>query len=204
MPPPFPDQKKTFDYAAESLVIIGGASATGKFGIQLGKVAGIGKIIAIASRSNEQQLKSLGATHVIDRHLSEDQIYDQVRAITGDELLYVYDCVSFGKGGHTLGVRLLSNSRRGTLAVLILRGSVDETSIGEKKEGYEKKWVLCTPKRYPEVSVPLWEHLPGWIEEGTLKPTTFEVLEGFDAGKINGALNKYNEGKRVVKPHVHL
>ncbi len=204
IPPPFPDQKGSFDYSKLTIAIIGAGSATGKFALQFTKLAGFGRVIAIASKSNEIQLKALGATYVIDRRQSYDKIDSQVRAIVDDELLYAYDCVGSGEGGQTLGARLLSNSKRGTLAVLVHAGTVDETKIGDKKEGYERKTIICATKMFKDVSVPFWEILPKWIGDGTLSPTTWKVIEGLDAEAINGALDGYATGKTTLKPHIHV
>jgi NADPH2:quinone reductase len=59
IPPPFSDNEKakTFDYAAQSVVIIGGGSNCGKLGVQLASLAGIGKIIAVAGASQTPLLK---------------------------------------------------------------------------------------------------------------------------------------------------
>jgi NADPH2:quinone reductase len=67
---PFPgrNENKDFDYAAQTLVIIGGGSNVGRLTVQFAKMVGIGRIIAIASIRGEEELKKLGATHVIDRY----------------------------------------------------------------------------------------------------------------------------------------
>lgn len=204
MPPPYPDQKTSFDFSAQKLVIIGGGSATGKYGIQFAKLAGIGTIITVASKNGERVLKSLGATHVIDRHASNDEIEGQVREIVGDELIYVVDCIGSGDGGQTLGAKLLSNSKKGTLVCLIHAGSVDDSKIGTKKAGYEMKKIIAAPRLFPAFAVRFWRHLPQWIEEGRLKPTTFSVIDGLDAEKVNAAFDAYRDGRAPVKPHVHI
>jgi NADPH2:quinone reductase len=67
-PPPFSPEAKNFDYAAQSIVIIGAGSNCGKLAIQFARLAGIGVIIAVASLSGEKLLRELGATHVVDRN----------------------------------------------------------------------------------------------------------------------------------------
>jgi NADPH2:quinone reductase len=112
---PFPEtvEAKSFDYGSRKLVIIGGGTNTGKLAIQFAKLAGFGTTIAIASLSSGKLLKSFGATHVIARQ--DADIADQVRRIVGDELLYVYDTFSFGD--HTLGISLLSDSKKVVLRI---------------------------------------------------------------------------------------
>ncbi|KUJ15212.1 GroES-like protein, partial [Mollisia scopiformis] len=67
-PAPFSTEAKTFDYGKEKLVIVGGGTNCGKLAVQLAKIAGIGTIVSIASLSGEQNLRAMGATHVVDRH----------------------------------------------------------------------------------------------------------------------------------------
>jgi NADPH:quinone reductase-like Zn-dependent oxidoreductase len=80
IPPPIPsnEEAKTFDYGAQTLVIIGGGSNTGKLGIQFAHLAGIGNIIVVAGLGNTDELKSYGATTVIDRHVSNKEIKSQI------------------------------------------------------------------------------------------------------------------------------
>ena len=200
MPPPFKGQKTDFDYAVQSVVIVGAGSATGKAALQFAKLVGIGTVVGIASKANEKLLLSYGATHIIHRHQSEAEIEKQVRAVVGDELIYALDCVGMGEGGQTIGARVLSNSKRGTLAALVHAGSVDETKIGEKKAGYERKVITCDTKGQKETSVPFWQHLRGWVEDGTLKAGSFEVIGGLDAETINRAIDGYDTGMTKVKP----
>jgi NADPH:quinone reductase len=204
VPFPWPGQESHVDNRAITIVIIGGGSATGKFAVQLAKLGGIGRIITIASKSNEQQLKSLGATHVIDRHQSLEEIDQDVRAIVGDDLTMVYDCVGGINGGQTLGARLLSNSKRGILAVLVLAGTVDESKIGDKRKGYDRKFIVCATKKFKDVSVPFWNQLPIWIEKNELSPTTWQVVDGLDADKVNDLLDGCVQGKTQLKPHIHI
>ena len=194
----------SFDYGNASIVIIGGGAATGKFAIELCRLAGMKNIITIASKRNEQQLKDLGATHVLDRTLSDDELEDAVRAITGDKLVMAFDVVNVGER-QTLGARFLSTSQKGTLVSIIMPGSVDETQFrAPKKGGYERKFVVCAPKYLKEMSVPFWDNISSLVEEGHLKPTNWSVIEGLDAKAVNRALDGYNRGENVVKPHLHI
>jgi NADPH:quinone reductase-like Zn-dependent oxidoreductase len=204
LPFPWPGRKGEVDNSGVTVVIIGGGSATGKFALQLAKLARLGRVITIASKANEAQLKSLGATHVIDRHQSLDEVDKDVRAIVGDDLALVYDCVGGTMGGQTLGAKLLSNSKRGILAVLVLAETVDESQIGDKRQGYERKPIFCATKMFKEVSVPFWNQLPMWIQNNELSPTTWQVVDGLDAKNINNLLDGYIEARAQLKPHVHI
>ncbi|KAF5685451.1 hypothetical protein FDENT_6265 [Fusarium denticulatum] len=115
IPAPFAFEAGSFDYSSISLLVIGGGSNTGRAVVELAKLAGIGQIIVIAGKQNEENLKAVGATHVIDRRAPD--VLGQIRAITGDELIYAVDTVNAGLE-QEIGVAALSNKKKGTLITL--------------------------------------------------------------------------------------
>ncbi|KAL7900405.1 GroES-like protein [Trichoderma sp. SZMC 28014] len=202
-PSPLTPAGKSFDYKNTPLVILGGGSNCGKFAIQLAKWAGFGTIIAIAGKAKADFLVELGATHVIDRTLTDDQIESKVRNIVGDNLLHV--CTAVFAKDQTLGARLLSNSKKGTL-VTVTRGSVDESKMGDKKAGYDVRGFLCRPhaedKR--ELATLFWRSFPDLIEKGVFRPTPYEVVNGLDENKINEILDAYGQFKGPTRPNIHV
>ena len=62
--------------------------------IQFAKLSGFSPIITTASKSNEAYLKSLGATHVIDRSVPISGLADAVKAITSEPVKVAYDSIS--------------------------------------------------------------------------------------------------------------
>lgn len=200
-PPPFSPEAKSFDYASKTLLIVGGASNCGRFGIQLAKLAGIGRIITVAAKRNEDELKDLGATDVIDRHA--DDVAGLIRKIVGDDLVYALDTINNGPDQH-VGVAALSNSKKGKLMTLIPPGGeLDSAKIGPKESGYERNISYGASKIYPEITIDFWKTLPTWIRKGLLKPARFEVIEGLNADLVNGALDRYRDGKQTVKVNIH-
>ncbi|KLO11439.1 GroES-like protein [Schizopora paradoxa] len=75
----------------KAVIVIGGATTVGQFTVQLLKLSGFSKIISTASLSNVETLKSLGATHVIDRNA--DFISEARKALDGDSVELIYDAV---------------------------------------------------------------------------------------------------------------
>jgi NADPH2:quinone reductase len=182
------------------LVIIGGGSNTGKFFIQFAALAGFKDIIVVAGKGNEEELKAYGATHIIDRKASEETIKAHVAAITGDNCVYVCDTINTE---YTLGLSLLSSTKRGKV-VTLLRGGFDESKIGEKKEGYEINQILGSSHLKRELCSPFWKELPSLIESGKIKPLSFQVVKnGLDADNVNKVLDDYKDGKNPGKWHVH-
>lgn len=200
-PPPFAPEAQSFDYASKTLLIVGGASNCGRFAIQLAKLAGIGRIITVAAKRNEEELKELGATDVIDRHA--DDVAGLVREIVGDDLVYALDAINYGPDQH-IGVAALSNSKKGKLMTLVPPdGELDPAKIGSKELGYERSFTQGSSFINLEIAIEFWRILPSWIRSGYLKPSRFEVLEGLDADKVNKALDRYRDGKPTVKINVH-
>lgn len=63
--------------------------------IQLAKISGFSPIIATASPRNNEFLKALGATHIIDRSLPLSSLAANVSAITKESLSIIYDTVGY-------------------------------------------------------------------------------------------------------------
>lgn len=193
IPAPFSPEASTFDYASVTLLIVGGGSNTGRATVELARLAGIGRIIVVAGRGNEASLKSAGATHVIDRRAPD--VLDQIRAITGDGLVYAVDTVNAGLE-QELGVAALSNTKKGTLITLRRpEGEFDAARIGSKSAGYERRLAFGVSPMHPEVTVGFWEEVPRWLREGKLRPSSFEVVKGLNADAVNRALDQYRHGK---------
>ena len=125
-PKPGSPESKAFDYGAQSLVIAGANSDNGRLTIQLAKLAGIGKIIAIASSSSAANLKSLGATHVIDRRLPVEEIKKQAQISAGSTTISkVFNTVD---SNIEMALAVLSESEKGIIATIVpadLRGQDD-------------------------------------------------------------------------------
>ncbi|KAH9213958.1 putative zinc-type alcohol dehydrogenase-like protein [Leptodontidium sp. 2 PMI_412] len=200
LPPPFSPKAASFDFAAATLLVIGGGSNTGKATIELGKMAGFGRIVVVAGLHNEVELKARGATHLVDRHAAD--VSERVRTITGDDLIYAIDTVNAGQE-QELGLAALSNSKRGTL-ITLRRGDEEfgPDRIGKKVAGYERRAVLGVSPMHPEVTVGFWKQLPAWLKDGKIHPSKYTVVKGLDAEAVNNALDGYLAGK-AVKTNIH-
>lgn len=200
LPLPGTDAAKDFNYKSQSILIIGGGSNCGKFGVQLAKWADFGTIVVVAGTKNETQLKQFGATHVVDRH-SNDVLGD-IKAVVGDDLVYAYDAVNIQEG-QALGVAALSNSTKGTL-VTLLRPPVDHSKLGEKRAGFEVKQIIGLAWRHPEMGEIFWNRLVGkLLDTGAIVPLDYQVVEGLDVDKVNAVYDQYAAGRAQSKIHVH-
>jgi NADPH2:quinone reductase len=203
IPPPAPivGNDPTFDYSKVEIVIVGGGSACGKYAIAWSKWAGFGTIVTIASKGrNEQELLALGATHVIDRHGTDEEIEKQVRDIVGDDLVYTFDAVNAGQQ-QAIGARLLSNTKPSTL-VTICGGDLDKSLLPKKP--FEKKPIIAMPFSEPELAKSYWDTLPNLIVKGIHKPTPHQVIQGLDVEKVNQVLDEYSQGRAIIKPQIQV
>lgn len=202
-PAPFLGHDPGFKYNEQTIAVVGGGSAIGKYVVAWAKYAGFKTIITIASKTkNEKELKELGATYVLDRHLPATELQSQVHAITGDDLVYVYDTVNCGQAAE-IGASFLSTSKPGKL-VVIAGGEFDASKVEGKKAGFERKMIFAAPWMDAELGKSYWENVGKLIAKGELKPTKYQEIIGLDAGKVNEVLKEYIEGKAVVKPQLRL
>ncbi|KAJ3504499.1 hypothetical protein NLJ89_g7905 [Agrocybe chaxingu] len=82
-------------YIGEPIIVLGGGGSVGQLAIQLARLSGFSPIIATASLKHTQFLKSLGATHILDRNLTLEALKAQVDKITaGKPIKIVYDAIS--------------------------------------------------------------------------------------------------------------
>ncbi|KAG6851318.1 hypothetical protein H0H87_001344, partial [Tephrocybe sp. NHM501043] len=111
-------------YKGAPFVVLGGASNVGQNGmqatfmaqpvidmslvIQLAKLSGFSPIITTASPHNGEYLKSIGATHVLDRNTPSSALIDQIHEIAAGPIGIVYDAVSFSDT-QKLGFNLLGD-----------------------------------------------------------------------------------------------
>lgn len=201
IPAPWTAEAKGFDYAGTTLLVVGGGSNCGRFGVQLAKLAGIGRIVVVGG--NESELRGLGATHVLDRHGGHDAVLARIRGVVGDDLVYAYDAVSPVED-QVLALNALSSTKKGALARLLPLGPVDESKVVGKKAGFEVRDTYGSSQVNPEVAVGFWENLPGFLEAGKIKPTAYVVKKGLTAENVNEVLDAYRDGKPVTKTHIHI
>ncbi|KAK8085698.1 hypothetical protein PG997_006969 [Apiospora hydei] len=200
IPAPWTEAAAGFDYAGTTLLIIGGGSNNGRFGVQIAKLAGVGRIVVVGG--DQAELRSYGATHVLDRHGGSEAVLARIRAVVGDDLVYAYDTVN-DPAGQTLGLNALSSRKKGVMARLVPTGPVDEARVVGKEAGFELRDAIGMSVYQKDEALAFWERLPGYLESGQIKPLKYVVKE-FSAASVNEVLNAYRDGKPVTKTHIHF
>ncbi|CAG5156663.1 uncharacterized protein ALTATR162_LOCUS4460 [Alternaria atra] len=200
---PAPWSKFSFDYAGTTLLIVGGGGNCGRFGVQLARLAGIGKIVVVGG--DEAELKKMGATTVLDRHGGDAAVIKRIRDVVGDDLVYVFDAINPPEGQH-VAISALSSIKTGKVARLRSSvGTIDESKIvGEKKAQYEMKNVLGMSQLKADTARPFWERVEGYLKDGSLVPLKYEIVAGLDVDKVNELLDRYRDGKKVIQTHFRV
>ena len=190
--PPFPSLEHDFkpNYDEESVVIIGAGSNVGKLAVQFARIRAIGTIIAVASVSGTQELKAMGATHVIDRH--SPNIVEEVQAITGgiESVTHVYDCVNWT---YELATTMVSKTRPGFIATLHPAEQAAEELSRLGKDKCVAKAVSGSKNNFEGSPVGdlFWETLGAWVKEGKIRIQKYTTIQGLDERRINDALDSY-------------
>ncbi|EPQ51055.1 GroES-like protein [Gloeophyllum trabeum ATCC 11539] len=146
-------------YAGKPFLVFGGASSNGQLAIQFARISGFSPIISTASPRNEALLKSLGATHVVDR--SSPNVRSDVSAITdGAPLEVIYDAVSLEETQQAAWDLLAP----GGVLVLTLPPVINVE--GDKSTGHR------------DAAKNLFAALGDWLARGDIKPNPIRVLPG--------------------------
>ncbi|TFY56947.1 hypothetical protein EVJ58_g7321 [Rhodofomes roseus] len=160
-------------FAGKSFGVFGGASSVGQSVIQLASLSGFSPIIATASLHNAEFLRTLGATHVLDRKLPSEQLKKEVEKITKGLLDVIYDAVSL-PDTQLAAYEVLSP---GGILVLASYDVIPE----ERKDSGKRVVRAWGQPNYPSenrvVAAKLYgEQLTSWLKEGAIKPNRVEVL----------------------------
>lgn len=175
-------------YSGNPILVSGASSSVGCYVIQLARCSGFFPIIAIASGTHEENLKSLGATHVVDRHLTSEEQKNVIAGIMTAPIDIAYDAVALPETQRVAFDVLAPN---GTLIVTI-QPAVEE----DQGRGRKVVVVRGTPHSPPNKALcqGLWEVLEQWLADEIIKPGPFEVLPDGLHGIPEG-LRKMREGE---------
>ncbi|KAI0635557.1 GroES-like protein [Trametes polyzona] len=189
-------------YLGKPVFIVGGASSLGQYAIQVAKQSGFGPIIATASKRNTELLTTLGATHVLDRTLSDEAILAEIPRLTSGKLLeYAFDTISLPET-QSLAYKALPPG--GSLVIVL----PDTIPAEVKKEGDGKRiafprGVLRLPQNQA-TAIDIFKRLTQWLEQGVIKPNAYEVIDnglaGIPAGLDRLRNNQVSAKKLVTHP----
>ncbi|KAI0091066.1 GroES-like protein [Irpex rosettiformis] len=173
-------------YAGQPILVIGGSSAVGQQVLQLARLSGFSPIITTASKHNDALVKSLGATHVIDR---TTPLLQGLQSITSIPIKIVYDAISEAETQNTAYDALASGGK----LILVLASEIDETKLTSDKQ-LANVYGTVHYMDQRTLGVSLYKNLSRLLETGDIKPNNVEVLPNGLAGIPDG-LEKLKAGK---------
>lgn len=169
-------------YAGKPALILGGAASVGQYGvlqfplnsshtyvrfycqlaIQFAKLSGFSPIFTTASLRNTDLLKSLGATHVIDRNTPAASFASEIARFTRAPIALVFDAVATAET-QQLGYDVLGE---GGQIVVVLQSSIKETPGSTKKVSGSFGNVHAPSNR--AIGRALAQHLTKLLEAGDI------------------------------------
>ena len=177
--------------------------------IQFAKLSGFSPIITTASKHNEALLKSLGATHIIDRSTPLSDLAAAIKSITSKPLKIAYDAISTGETQNAAYDALAPGGKLET----VLPVAVDKAKITPKKQVQQVSGSPYAPQ-HKEIGKSLYASVTSLLEAGDIKvrlgvccvmlvmtwlqPNNVEVLPGGLAGIPDG-LEKLRKGVSALK-----
>ncbi|GLB40724.1 putative alcohol dehydrogenase GroES-like domain [Lyophyllum shimeji] len=185
-------------YAGKPIVVLGGATSVGQFAIQFAKLSGFSPIITTASLKNDQRLKALGATHVLDRHLDTGTLGMQITVIAQGIVEVVFDAVSLADT-QQLGYDVLAAI--GHLTLVLPKADEVKEIKGKSISTVFGVWTLPHSR---DLGKKLYSKLTELLESGALRPNRVEVLPGGLRGVATGLrrleADQVSGVKLVVRP----
>ncbi|KAJ5579501.1 uncharacterized protein N7459_005486 [Penicillium hispanicum] len=202
LPLPFPATSEATS-SDDSILIYGGATATGSLAIQLAKMSGL-RVVTTCSDANRSFMYELGADAVFDYH--DAKVGQQIRDDTEDALELVLDTISSPQSVATCSAALSSSggSYNALLDVQCAREDVDShvsMAYDILGEPYQIGTKTYSPgMQDPEFGIRWWNCAQTWLQNRRLVPHPHQLKPGGLIGVLNG-LQMMRKGKvRARKP----
>ncbi|EKM58603.1 uncharacterized protein PHACADRAFT_253061 [Phanerochaete carnosa HHB-10118-sp] len=158
-------------YHGQPLFVTGGSSSLGQHVIQFAKISGFSPIITTASKRNEDYLKSLGATHVIDRSIPHSDILTAIEQITSTPVMVAYDAIS-DADTQNLCYEVVAP---GGQVVIGLPPAIETSKLTSGKRIVQVFGSAHVPEQRP-VGISLYQKVTELVANGDIKPNNVEVL----------------------------
>ena len=182
------------------ILIYGGSTATGIYGIQFAKLSGL-TVLATASPRNHEYLKSLGADHVFD--YNSPSAVDDIRSAAGGALRLAWDCHSMADSAAFCAKALEADGARYSALLPGLDDSVKGANDKAKVDWslyypvFGEPYVFgqrfdAVPANY-EFGKVFWEVSKGLLAAGKIKPIKVTVNRG--GSGLKGVLEGLRESK---------
>ncbi|CAR28272.1 hypothetical protein ZYGR_0N07670 [Zygosaccharomyces rouxii] len=189
-----------------NLIIWGGTSCVGIYLTQLARSSQrFNKILVVAAKRHENYLRELGATHVIDRHLTEGEILDQVNTICPQGINHGIDVVSKKTATHLMNILQQEGNGEKKLVCVVDAPELPTKTAFTNRTG---KFIIekVSIKKFHEdleYGTTFVDYTSKLLESGHLKPVQslkiFKALGKFGQSIRNGLLELEEKGPSAEK-----
>ncbi|PIL24399.1 hypothetical protein GSI_14152 [Ganoderma sinense ZZ0214-1] len=186
-------------YAGKPFLVLGGAGSMGQYVIQFARLSGFSPIITTASLHNAPFLKSIGATHVLDRNLPSDQLIAEATKLAGSHFEVVYDAISTPD---TFSTAYALTAQGGSLVTVLVSEELNAKGKQDGKAVHMAHGLFAPPLNH-DIGRTLLDALPALLESGDIKPNRTEILPGGLNGVPDGLRRLKNNQVSGVKLVVH-
>ncbi|TEB33428.1 GroES-like protein [Coprinellus micaceus] len=189
-------------YSGKAIFIAGGSSSSGVAAIQLAKLSGFTYIVTTSSLHNRAYLQGFGATHVLDRKLSPEQLASELKNIKGlPKLEYAFDAYGDENTSFAAATAALSPGGRVVTVSPVIGGAAGDLPDGKVKSTFMAVKGIPVSRAY---YVELFAGIEKLLEDGSIKPARSEVLPGGLTG-VDEGLKRIEKGqvsgvKLVIHP----
>lgn len=180
-----------------SILIYGGATATGTLAIQCAKLSGL-RVVTTCSESNRNLMFQLGSDAVFDYH--DTDVGEQIREDTDDALEFVLDTISTPQSAVicSTGISSAGGAYNALLNVKSARDDVDShvsMAYDVLGESYRMGAQEIVPvDGNPDFGIKWWALVQKLLDERRILPHPHQVKPGGLAGVLAG-LQLLREGK---------
>lgn len=181
-----------------SVLIWGGSSSVGLYALQIARQHNF-HVVTVCSPKHHEKAKSLGADHVFD-YKSKD-VVDQIK-IVAPQLQYIFDTIgdksSSSTASHALGEAggTLCTVRPGKANTVDVSSQAKVTDVlvwtAFLRDHQYKDFKWPVNENDHKLAAELFEHLPRWLEDGTIRPNETKVLQGLE--KVPEGFQEYRDG----------
>ncbi|CAE6461534.1 unnamed protein product [Rhizoctonia solani] len=182
----------------QGVLILGGSSSVGQFGIQLAHIAGFSPIVTTASARHVNLLKSLGATHVFDRNVDAKT----VQSTFPTPVSLVLDSISVASTQSlAFDVLAIPSPVPGAHLALVLPlvDAIKEKNADNKVTVHQ---IYGSSHRFRDLGVPFWQNVGQWIKDGKFVPNRVQAVKGGLAA-LPEALDLSRKGVSGLKIVIH-
>jgi NADPH:quinone reductase-like Zn-dependent oxidoreductase len=146
-------------YKDDPIVIFGGSSSVGQFVIQAAKLSGFNPIVTTSSPKHAEFLKTLGATHVIDR--SSPNVASLIKKfLPGGVTGVVYDAIAT-ESTQRVAIEVTKPDAR----ILLTGAKVEELNFGDRLALRTFGNVHAQRK----IGIELYSVLFNYLQDGSIK-----------------------------------